>query len=422
MAERVYPRSYSVEQVIFYIKDYLGEDKFLSSIAVSGEVRELRVHSSGHVYLTLQEKEFQLKSVLFRRYAALQQWMPQVGDQVIVIGSVSVYERDGSVQLYAQAILPAGEGDARRSQDALKRRLEEEGFFAPERKKSLPIWAEKVGVITGENSAAWADMQRILRQRFPGVALRLYPALVQGDQAPASLAAAIEKADQGGHDVLLLGRGGGADADLSAFNTEIVVRAIAAAKTPLISAVGHESDISLADLAADVRAATPTHGATLAVPDAGEIREGLDRREQRLRKAFAARLKQAEARLTRLESAACFREPLSLLGQRELGLQALQERLAASAENKLARQGEALHRLALRLELLSPLATLSRGYSLALNEKGQPLRQADQCRVGEKIHIQLAKGSLKAEVLDVQPGTEREERGAGADGKGEEKL
>ena len=402
MAERIYPRAYSVEQINYYIKEYLGEDKFLTSIAVSGEVSGFRAHSSGHVYLTLKEGDCQLRTVMFRRYAALQQWLPRDGEQVIVIGSISLYERDGSVQLYAQAILPAGTGAEQRSQEELKRRLEEEGLFSPERKRPLPGWASKVGVVTAEESAAWADIQRIIYGRFPGAQLRLYPAIVQGEQAAESISAAIAKADRGGHEVLIVGRGGGADADLSAFNTEKVVRAIAAAQTPLISAVGHESDVSLADLAADVRAATPTHGAALAVPDAAALRQKLDQLENLLRQRAAARLSQAEAALMQLAEAACFRHPSRLLLPAEERCQELSRRLAEGGQQALERKTEQLAQLSGDLQLLSPLATLSRGYSLALDEQGRVLRDAAACHIGDCIQLHLAKGSLTAEVCGRQ--------------------
>ncbi|MBQ6808194.1 MAG: exodeoxyribonuclease VII large subunit [Firmicutes bacterium] len=402
MAERVYPRTYSVEQILFYIKEYLGEDSFLSSLAVSGEVSGFRAHSSGHVYFSLREGEHQLRVVLFRRYAALQQWLPRDGDRVIVIGSASLYERDGSVQLYAQALLPAGQGAEQQAQNELKQRLEEEGLFSPEGKQPLPAFAGKVGVVTAADSAAWADLQRILYGRLPGVEIRLYPALVQGDQAAESLAAAIAKADRGGHDVLIVGRGGGAEEDLAAFNTETVVRAIAAASTPLISAVGHESDVTLADLAADVRAATPTHAATLAVPDAALLLQRLESLAQRLSQAGQRVLQLAESRFLRLAASPCW-EPASLFSAAQSRLLSLESRLEAAGAGLLESRAATLDALSLRLELLSPLATLGRGYSLALDADGHLLRDAACCRAGDLFSLRLAKGSLWAEIRSVDP-------------------
>ncbi|MDO4732138.1 MAG: exodeoxyribonuclease VII large subunit [Bacillota bacterium] len=408
MAERVYPRTYSVEQIIFYIKEYLQEDRFLDSLAVSGEVSAFRAHSSGHVYFTLREGDHQLRVVLFRRYAALQQWLPRDGERVVVIGTVSLYDRDGSVQLYAQALLPAGEGSVRQAQKDLKQRLEEEGLFSPDRKKPMPGWASKVAVITAPDSAAWADMQRILYNRLPAVQLRLYPALVQGDQAPASLAEAISRADRGGHDVLLLGRGGGSEEDLSAFNTELVVRAIAAAKTPLISAVGHESDVSLADLAADLRAATPTHGASLAVPDAAAFLQKLELLELRLSRAALQCLEQQEKRLQLLEKAHCLQEPLYLLRSAELHLSSTEKGLQRAVAGQLEQKAARLETLRLRLEVLSPLATLARGYSLTMDSRGRILRDAKDCLPGDVLYIRLAADSLTAEVLRMEKEEPRE--------------
>lgn len=405
MAERVYPRTYSVEQITYYIREYLGEDQLLSSLAVVGEVSSFKVHSSGHIYLTLQEGDCHLKAILFRRYAVLQQWLPREGERVVVIGRVSLYERDSSVQLYAQALFPA-DGDAgtgqQQAQEALKRRLEAEGLFSPERKRSLPPFALQVGVVTAESSAAWADMDRILHNRLPSVQVHLYPALVQGERAPASLAAAIDRADRGRHDVLIVGRGGGANEDLSAFNTELVVRAIAAAQTPVISAVGHESDVTLADLVADVRAATPTHAATLAVPDGKMLRQKVEQLLGRLSQAAQGRLSQEVDRLERLSGSPWLQDPCAQLALYANRLGQGEKQLGRAFHYRMEVLVQRLDGLTTRLALLDPLATLDRGYSLVLNTSGQVLRSAKDCRVGDSIQVRFSRGSVTAQVTAVK--------------------
>lgn len=413
LAERVYPHTYRVEQITYYIKEYLSEDERLASLAVVGEVSSFKVHSSGHIYLTLQEGECRLKAVLFRRYAALQKWLPQEGEQAIVIGKVSLYERDGSVQLYAQALLPAdggAVGGRQQALEALKRQLEEEGLFSPERKQPLPLFAWRVGIVTAESSAAWADMDRILHQRLPGVQVQLYPALVQGDRAPASLATAIARADQGDVDVVIIGRGGGPNEDLSAFNTELVVRAIAAAQTPIISAVGHESDVTLADLVADVRAATPTHAATLAVPDGKVLREQVNQLSQRLSWATQAKLSQAADRLERLAESPGLREPSTWLSAYARGLEQKERYLMRAFHHRMEVLEQQLDGLTARLSLLDPLSTLARGYSLVLDNRGKILRSAGDCKVGESIRVQFSQGAVTAQitmVADVERGSDK---------------
>ena len=209
MAEAVYPRAYGVAEITYYLKQYLEEDGFLAQLAVAGQISGYKAHPSGHCYFQLREGASSLKAVMFRRYAVGLDWQPRDGDQAVAVGAISLYERDGCCQLYVQALLPAGAGREARQLAELKQRLAAEGLFSPERKRPLPLYPLSVGVITSREGAAWADIRRIAGQRHPGLDLRLYPALVQGEQAPASLAAALAQADRGGHEVLLLGRGGG---------------------------------------------------------------------------------------------------------------------------------------------------------------------------------------------------------------------
>lgn len=401
MAELAHPRTISVAELNYYLKEYLAEDEFLHSIAVQGELESFRPHRSGHIYLTLRDGEHSLKAVMFRRYASQLSWQPRNGEMVVAVGSVALYERDATCQLYAELLLPSGAGQIARSRDELRQRLQEEGLFEQSRKKPLPPYAQRVGVITAPDSAAWADIQRIVYSRLPSATLTLYPVLVQGAKAAEEISAALAKADLAGHDVLICGRGGGSEEDLSAFDQEAVVRAIAAAETPLISAVGHESDVSLADLAADVRAATPTHAAQLAVADQATLLGLLGQAEQRLDSALRQILAHCQARLAKAEAAPCLRQPEMLLAAGRADLTAQELRLQTLVQHALAQKQQDLLRAASQLELLSPVSILARGYAVVKTIDGRVLREAASVEAGQQVLIQPQRGSVLARVESV---------------------
>lgn len=401
MAEQVYPHAYGVEEVNQYLKQYLEEDDFLANVAIRGEVTAIKRHSSGHIYLTLRENECYLKAVLFRRYAQMIQKLPEAGESVIVIGSITLYERDCCCQLYGRMLMPVGEGAEKLAFEQMKKRLEEEGLFAPERKKPIPKYAMNVGVITGDNSAAWADISRIIKGRCPGAKVTLYPALVQGETAPESIAAALAKADVGGHDVLLCGRGGGAGEDLAPFDTEIVVRALAAVETPVISAVGHESDFTLADLAADVRAATPTHGAAMAVPDVAELLRTVEGYAERIRMALSRRVQDGRNRWQRAAGSIMLTQPGRVLLPLRQRTETAEKAVGRLMTERLAKEEHRLLALVDRLALLNPLSTLERGYSLV--SRGEHLvTSADQLTPGDQVRITLSRGSVIATVDHIE--------------------
>lgn len=397
MAETVRPRVYGVSEITYYLKEYLAEDAFLSSLAVSGEVSGFKRHSSGHVYFTLREENCGLKTVMFRSYASSLRWTPRDGEQVVVVGRVALFERDGACQLYAETILPAGAGALARAREELKAKLQAEGLFDVSRKKPLPAFARSVGIITAPDSAALADMQRIILSRQPSTKITVYPALVQGVNAPESLAAALMKADRGGHDVLICGRGGGAGENLSAFDSEQAVRAIASLSTPVISAVGHESDFSLCDLAADMRAATPTHAASMAVPETAALLDLIGGYEHRLREALMRGLKQREERLRSLSGRPVLTRPNLFLERPGRRLDQAEQALRRNAEQRLRRAEAELSALAARLELLSPLQTLNRGYAVVSCE-GRAVRDAARLAIGQTVDIRLAQGRARARV------------------------
>jgi exodeoxyribonuclease VII large subunit len=372
-------RVYGVAEITWYVREYLAEDPLLASLAVRGEISGFRAHSSGHIYFTLKEQDSALKTVMFRRYAGELTWQPRDGDQVVVIGSISLYERDGTCQLYAEEIIPAGAGEQARALGELKDRLAAEGLFAEERKQPLPEFGVDIGVITSAEGAAWADIQRVAYARNAKARLTLYAAAVQGARAAAELAAACARADRGGHEVLIIGRGGGAEGDLAAFNNELVVRAVAALQTPVIVAVGHESDFTLCDLAADWRAATPSHAAAAAVADREEINSWLSELETTLQAIFSRYLERRREQLAALNLGPALR----------LGLLRCERRL----ELDIA-----------RLEALSPLASLRRGYCLVELADGIMVRRAADVQAGDRLTIYPAEGR----ILAVVEGTEND--------------
>jgi exodeoxyribonuclease VII large subunit len=379
MAETLLPRAYGVSELNNYLREYLEEDGLLGDLLVRGELTSYKRHSSGHIYFTLSEGGCSLNGALFRAQAQNLQFTPQQGMEIVVWGKVGFYERDGRTQLYAQAFFPLGTGAAGQALAQLKQRLAAEGLFEAQRKQPLPLLPRSLGVVTAAGSAAWADIRQVALSRWPGLRIKLYPAAVQGAEAPASICAALSKADQAGHDVLIVGRGGGASEDLAAFNTEVVARAVAAALTPLIAAVGHEIDWSLADLAADMRAATPSHAAALAVPQATELLARLDESEQQLRRALARQL-----------------------ARRQQALQEAEQRLQRAAGEALRWRWRKLQLLTSRLESLSPLATLRRGYAVCRNAAGHSLLSAAEAASGERLKVLLAEGSLSCLVEDIE--------------------
>lgn len=415
MSETVYPRAYGVREINYYLRQYLAEDDFLANIAICGEISGYKAHHSGHIYFALREGDCGLKAVMFRREAATLKWRPKDGDQVIAVGAVALYERDGNCQLYVRSLFPEGTGRANQEREKLRRRLEAEGLFDPARKQPLPAYAFDLGVITAADSAAWADIRRIVINRLPAARIKLYPALVQGTAAPASLVAAIAEADAGGHQLLICGRGGGSEEDLAAFDQEQVVRAIASTRTPLISAVGHESDITLADLAADLRAATPTHAAALAVPDAAELSTLLMRQAQRLYVAAETALKAKRERLRLLAALPSLARPQAMLQPAWSRLDHDERALQQAARRGFEYKSGCLAAAVRALDYLDPLAVLKRGYALASDAAGALIRDAGALQPGEQIVIRPARGLIWARVEQTENGN-----GGEADGKSQE--
>lgn len=415
---------YSVSQVNAYIKNMFAQDFMMSHICVRGEVSNCKYHSSGHIYFTLKDKSGVLQAVMFAgsRKNGLKFRMKE-GDNCLVLGSIRVYERDGKYQLYAEEILLEGAGLLYQKFEALKRELEEMGMFAQEYKRPIPRFASRVGVVTAPTGAAVRDIQTISHRRNPFVQIVLYPAQVQGEGAAQSVVNGIHALEERNVDVMIVGRGGGSIEDLWAFNEEIVARAIFDCPVPVISAVGHQTDVTIADFVADLRAPTPSAAAELAVFDYRQIFEQMEGTKLALNRCISRKLEQAEVRIRAYEKQFQLLNPRSRLldqRQRTADLQdCLQERmdmlLAACRErlesdrDRMQTVAEQLltqkrHRLALyaaSLEGHSPLKKLQSGYAFVADSEGKRIRSVKELKEGERIRAWLADGSLTARVEEI---------------------
>ena len=394
----------SVTQLTGYIKLLLDRDEILSQTCVRGELSNYKIHSSGHHYFTLKDEGAVISCVLFRSDAMRLRFRPESGMKVILTGRVSLFPRSGQYQLYVSHMQPDGAGDLAVAFEQLKQKLQAQGLFDAAHKKPLPRYPERVALVTSPTGAAVRDMIRILGRRWPLASVLVCPVRVQGEGAAEEIAAMLELVDAAGlADVIITGRGGGSLEDLWAFNEEIVARAIYRCKTPVISAVGHEPDVTIADFAADVRAATPSNGAELAVCDRAELRALLEQQARRMEKAQERRLELLRQRLRRLSERPVLRSPEGSLQQKELLLELLRQRLeraAAAAVEKRQRQFAALSG---RLDALSPLKVLARGYAVATRQ-GQVLHSVEQLSPGEEIRLRLADGTAFCAVERIEKG------------------
>ena len=397
---------YSVSQVNSYIKNMFVQDFALSRISVRGEVSNCKYHSSGHIYFTLKDKGGTLAAVMFagQRRSGLR-YQLQEGQQVVVTGAVDVYERDGKYQLYAKQIEPDGLGGLFERFLRLRDELEEMGMFAPEYKQPIPRYASRVGVVTAPTGAAIQDIRNIASRRNPYVQLILYPALVQGEEAAGSIAAGIRTLDAMELDVLIVGRGGGSIEDLWAFNEELVARAIFECRTPVISAVGHETDVTIADYVADLRAPTPSAAAELAVFDYRQFEERLLLYEQNLVRSMGRRMERLRYRMEQYRLRLHFQDPERQLRDRRQQLAKAEERLGQVMEERLR---EARHRLALisgRLHGLSPLKKICNGFGFVTHEDGRRLESVKEVRIGDPITVRISDGKLNARVTGREEGS-----------------
>ncbi len=397
----------SVGQLSRLIKDLIEGCDLLSGIAVRGEISNLTVHPSGHVYFSLKDEESLINAVMFRSAASRLKFLPKNGMKVVLYCSVSTYAKMGRYQLNVTAIEPDGMGALYLAFEQLKSKLAAEGLFDRERKKPLPKIPSRIGLITSPTGAAVRDMIRILGSRFPFAEVLLYPALVQGIEAPESLRRGLaffnEKRPV---DVIIIGRGGGSMEDLFAFNDEALARAVASSRIPVISAVGHETDFTICDFVADLRAATPSNAAELAVPEMAHLLVSLQNVITKMKLLCEKRTAFFRRRLETLAESRVLTDPRALYESKRQSLLYLEEGLTHSTERALLSARATLSERAALLDGLSPLKTLARGYAVATDANGRALRDASQAAPGDTLHLRLHKGSLLVEVSQSKSETD----------------
>jgi exodeoxyribonuclease VII large subunit len=389
----------TVRELTFYIKRLLESDRELQNVWVRGEISNFKWHTSGHIYFTLKDDASQLKCVMFRSAAQRLRFKPDSGMQVLLNGNIAVYDRDGAYQLYVAEMEPAGLGALHLQYEQLKQKLADEGLFDPALKRPLPSLPRRVALVTAPTGAAVRDMITVSRRRFPGIRLLLAPALVQGAEAPASLVRALQQAAaQPGVDVVIIGRGGGSLEDLWAFNDEGLARAIRACPVPVVSAVGHETDYTIADFAADLRAPTPSAAAEIVVPSRMELQAQVDGLRLRMVQVTRRLIERKRLKLKALAERPVLQRPQGRLLQDRQRLDDLVRRLGFAGGRRMERSRQKLAGLAGRLDALSPLSVLSRGYSITRAENGTVIKDAAAVQVGEAVSIMLHKGQLQARV------------------------
>jgi len=393
---------YSVTQVNSYIKNMFSQDFLLRRLSVKGEVSNCKYHTSGHIYFTLKDGGSTLTAVMFAGQRRGLKFRLEEGQQVVVKGTVDVYERDGKYQLYASEIELAGRGDLYVQFEKLFRELQEMGMFDGQYKRPIPKYAKTVGIVTAPTGAAVRDIINISKRRNPYVQLVLYPALVQGEGARDSIVNGIRTLDRMGLDVLIVGRGGGSIEDLWAFNEEDVARAIFACNTPVISAVGHETDVTISDYVADLRAPTPSAAAELAVFDYERFQADIDGRKRKLDREMGYFLDQVKSRLKQDELKIELHHPQNIINEKRQMLANMEDSLNRMMERRLEQYKKRLAVISGTMWGLSPLKKLSQGYGFVTDEQGERLASIEQAPVGSRIHVQVADGKLTAAVEERQ--------------------
>lgn len=392
----------SVSQLNFYIKSLLDGDKNLSSVFVTGEISNLSDHyRSGHLYFSLKDEKSSIKAVMFANSASRLRFLPENGMKVIVRGRVSVYETAGQYQLYAEDMQPDGAGVLAVAFEQLKAKLRAEGLFEQSHKKPLPRMPRRVGVITSPTGAARRDIESILKRRFPLAQVLLCPVLVQGARSAKELARAVSYLDgQKACDVIIIGRGGGSAEDLSAFNDEALARAVFAAQTPVISAVGHETDFTICDFVSDLRAPTPSAAAELCVPDREELAQKLSEQRFTMQKLMEIKLHREQARIGALAQSRCLRNPMECyILQNSQTLDRLSQRLANGLISGVSAKNQGLSALAAKLDALSPLKILARGYAVA-SKDGKTVKSVKGLKKGDAFTLLLSDGSINCAVKE----------------------
>lgn len=394
---------FEVSQVNEYIKARMDADELLNGLFIRGELSNYKVYPSGHHYFTMKDANGALRCVMFRYSAMRLRFRPENGMKVIAVGRISVFPRDGAYQLYCEDLMPDGAGDLNVAFEQLKARLEAEGLFDRAHKKPLPQYPHRIAIITSGAGAAIMDMLRILARRYPLSKVMILPVRVQGTEAPAEIVGAIRYANRYQlADVIITGRGGGSLEDLWAFNDERVARAIYASEIPVVSAVGHEPDVTISDYVADVRAATPSNGAELVAPDRQELLRHIAQLSARMTTMMEKQLSLSRRQLDMLAKKRVLQSPMHYIEDKRLALDYVHRRLIASSQQLLAGKKQKFISLMAKLDAMSPLKVLSRGYSVTHRADGSVLRASSEVAPGDEITVRLLHGSIRAEVLETR--------------------
>lgn len=394
----------TVSQLNRYISFKLKDDIKLRGILVKGEISGFTNHyKTGHFYFTLKDGESMIKAVMFNNFASRLKFMPENGMSVIVSGNVQVFERDGVYQIYATDMQPDGLGALYMAYEQLKDKLSKEGMFDADHKKQLPPFPRKIGIVTSPGAAALQDMINIISRRYPIAEITVFQALVQGENAPDSICRAISMADLCGLDLIIVGRGGGSAEDLFCFNSEKIARAVYMCETPVISAVGHETDTTIIDFVSDLRAPTPSAAAELAVPDISVLRSAVTGLEKKLYSVFSGYLDKRQAEIGRYADKISSLSPSAVLDKNEAVLSEKTKHLENAANGYINSRENKLANLVVRLDLLSPLKIMSKGYSLVYNSSDMIVRNADDLCKGDHVRIRLEHGGADAEITEIFP-------------------
>ena len=393
----------TVTQINEYIRAMMDQDRLLNNLAIKGEISNYKLYPSGHHYFTLKDENGALRCVMFKGNAMKMRFRPENGMKVIAMGKISVFPRDGAYQLYCTGLVLDGIGDLYAAFEQLKEKLAAQGLFDQAHKQGLPKYPGTIGIITSSAGAAVHDMLRILRKRYPLSNVLLFPVRVQGAEAPGEIAAAIRYANYYRMaDLLIVGRGGGSMEDLWAFNDEIVAKAIYDSRIPTISAVGHEPDVTISDFVADLRAATPSNAAELAVPDQDALRQTLDSMSLAMASAMDRRIKNARKHLSVLAGSGALQSPEGYLIQRRKELEMVQNRMLAAQTMQLSRKRQRFVAMTAKLDAMSPLKVLTRGYAMAQTEDHRIVRSVQDVQPGEAVRVLLSDGSFSATVTEIK--------------------
>ena len=389
----------SVTELNSYIKNKIADDEYLNNVLIKGEISNFKNHYTGHMYFTLKDENSLIKCVMFKTYAQKLNFMPKDGIKVFVLGGVSVFERDGVYQIYVKAMQEDGVGILYKKYEELKQRLEQEGYFAEEHKKAMPQMPKIIGVLTSQTGSVIRDIINVSTRRNPNVNIRLYPVPVQGEGAAEKIADGIKFMNKNQlADVLILARGGGSLEDLWPFNEEIVAHAIYNSEIPVISAVGHETDFSISDFVADLRAPTPSAAAELAVPDVYEVKQKINSYQNRLRLSLVKKVEIMKLRYEKCMSSRVFKEPLRNINDNYLKVDTYIKKLENIIKTKQKEEKTKYVELVAKLDTLSPLKTLTRGYSL-VEKNNNIIKSAKDVNTGDKIDLKFSDGTKQAEIL-----------------------